>query len=71
MRLLNIPKMYKKEWQVHTMANLMLILNFDVYIKFNKECDNDSIKSYDQFDSKMYDKYGEQIIIHYPWDEVK
>lgn len=39
---------------------------FDVYIKFNKECDNDSIKSYDQFDSKMYDKYGEQIIIHYP-----
>lgn len=44
---------------------------FDVYIKFNKECDNDSIKSYDQFDSKMYDKYGDQIIIHYPWDEVK
>ena len=34
-----------------------------MYIKFNKECDNDSIKSYDQFDSKMYDKYGEQIII--------
>ena len=32
MRLLNIPKMYKKEWQAHVMENLMLILNLTSHV---------------------------------------